>query len=87
MSNENYRSLSSAAWEASASFSVAEINLVSDRSKSSSISWILLFKAATSPSACFNEEKNIVNKLSGIAGKEGGGRMIHFEKEKMKCLY
>ena len=46
-----YRSDSSAACEASASFCVAVAKRSSDLSKSSSRSWIRLLRAATSPSA------------------------------------
>ena len=50
----DYRSDSSAACEASANFCVAVANLSSDLSRSSSKSWMRLFKAATSPSAYKN---------------------------------
>lgn len=48
---QTYRSLSSAAWEASSSLDVATFSLSSDLSRSSSISWIRRLRAATSPSA------------------------------------
>ena len=51
LQSQTYRSDSSAAWEASASFWVAVASLSSDLSRSSSSNWILLLRAATSPSA------------------------------------
>lgn len=46
-----YRSLSSAAWDASESLAVAEPKRSSERSRSSSKSWIRRLRAATSDSA------------------------------------
>lgn len=51
-----YRSLSSAACEASESLAVAEPKRSSERSRSSSKSWIRRFKAATSDSAYVGQE-------------------------------
>ena len=51
VNSNSYRSDSSAAWEASASFCVAVASLSSLLSRSSSSSWMRRFKAATSPSA------------------------------------
>ena len=53
---ESYRSLSSAACEASASLAVAVAKRSSDLSRSSSRSWMRRFKAATSDSACNNKK-------------------------------
>lgn len=46
-----YRSLSSAAWEASDNLAVADPRRSSERSRSSSSNWMRRFKAATSDSA------------------------------------
>lgn len=51
-----YRSLSSAACDASASLAVAVARRSSDLSRSSSNNWIRRFKAATSDSACNRQE-------------------------------
>jgi hypothetical protein len=71
LDNTTHRSDSSAAWEASANLVVAVFKRSSDLSKSSSSSWILLFNAATSASACVVQQKH---ELANVLGTQNFNR-------------
>ena len=82
-----YRSDSSAACEASESFWVAVASLSSERSKSSSRSWMRRFKAATSPSAYKEKHSTMTKAIDGFTFVTGLNCPTSFNSPEAKKIF
>ena len=80
-----YRSLSSAAAEASESLAVADAKRSSERSRSSSNNWMRRLRAATSDSAC-NDTKMDGDWGQGLALDNNNGENNKERKRKKSWL-